>query len=262
MKKRIWLSLGILAVVILVAGLASAITSSDLSNAGNQIIDWIQQIFGPFFQILLGVNTIDQYFFARILLLILLYFVIFVILKRVNIFKRYPFICAILSAVISILGARYLSEIEFISFILIPYGAVAISIAVFLPLFIYGFLVHESGVGGLGRRAAWIIFAVVFGGLWWARRTEVGNFNWIYLIGIAAIIIALFFDGTIHQYFEWEKRKKEFSAIERGSSLELKKRYKDALDILTASGGQDEEARQTIADIREEAKRRGIRLWE
>ena len=205
MKKR-WFVLMLLSIVI-IASLVSALDASDLSYAGNQIIEWIQNIFGPFFQVLLGLDTIDKYFFARILLLILLFVIILTVLKRITLFKKYPAVYVIISVIVSILATRYISEIELVSLILLPYGALGISMTVFLPFFIYGFFIHESGLGTVGRRVGWILFAAVFFALWIARYKEMGAYNWIYWIGIAGVLIALFLDGTVHRYFEMGKYK-------------------------------------------------------
>lgn len=206
MKKR-WFVLMILSIII-VASLVSALDASDLSNAGNQIIEWIRGIFSPFFLVLLGLDTIDKYFFARILLLILLFVIILTVLKRITLFKKYPAIYVIIAVIVSILSTRYISEVALVSLILLPYGALGITLTVFLPFIIYGFFIHESGLGSAGRRAGWILFAAVFGSLWWVRRTEMGAYNWIYWIGIAGVLVALFLDGTIHKYFELGKYKR------------------------------------------------------
>jgi ABC-type cobalt transport system substrate-binding protein len=214
MKKSVLIFSMILSVV-LVAGLVSAQFYGDFQGAASQIIQWIQQIFGPFFQILLGVNAVDQYFFSRILLLILLYVVILAVLKKIDLFKRNTFAYILISAIVAILGARYLSEIDIMETILLPYGAVAISLVVFLPLFVYAFLVHTSVQTSLGRKLGWILFAVVFLGLWLTRYKEMGQYNWLYLIGIVAVAFIFLFDSKVHEYFGlFEARKAKRQRIQ------------------------------------------------
>lgn len=212
-KKRLIIVSFIIAILVLIP-LVYAYSYYDFESAANQIIDWIKSIFGPFFAALIGGN-VDEYFFSRILLLILLYSIVFIVLKRIEIFKYNTFVCVLISAIVSILGVRYLSEIEFISFILVPYGAFAISAAVFLPFLIYFFFVETSVTSPIGRRMAWILFAAVFFGLWITRFGDIGKYNWVYGIGVGAVAISFVFDNQIQKYFglheigKWRRKANE-----------------------------------------------------
>lgn len=190
--------------VILLTVLVSAL---DFEYSARQIITWIQQIFGPFIEPLVGASQFDQYFFARVLLLILTYTIVLSVLKKTEIFKKSPFVNVIISAVVSILGTRYISESALINGILMPYGALAIAISVAVPFLIYFFFVNFSISSGAGRRLAWALFAVVFFGLWMMRVDAIGDANIIYWIGIIATVIVFIFDRNIHVYFElWQLR--------------------------------------------------------
>ena len=200
---------------VLIAGLASAYGYMDFRGAANDIIDWINQIFGPFFAALFGVSEFDQHLFARILLLILVYVVSFLALKKAPFFKDQKAIPVIVSLIISILGVRFLSESSLIDFILLPYGTVFIAISVFLPFFIYFFFIESVVKGsGLGRRLAWILFAAIFLGLWFTRQEELDSTGqFIYILGIIFVAIAILFDGKIHEYlelFEGKRQRKKF----------------------------------------------------
>lgn len=184
----------------------------DFRTTSQSIINVFSDVFGPFFEFFLGVDQFDQYFFSRVLLLILIYVVVFVVLKKVDIFRKNTIVCGIIAFAVSVLGARYASEIGFIQGILLPYGAMWIAIAVFLPFFIYGFFVHQAVSGSIGRKLAWILFAAIFFGLWISRWQDVGTFNWVYLLGILGVAIAFVFDKKIHEYFgitEANKMKRE-----------------------------------------------------
>jgi len=215
MKKKSLAIVLIIAVLVLIPAVY-AYSYYDFESAANQIIDWIRQIFGPFFYALIGGN-VDEYFFSRVLLLILLYAVSYIVLRRIDIFKNNIVICVLISAIVAILGVRYLTEIEFISFIFIPYGAFAISVVVFLPFLIYFFFVETTVKSSIGRRMAWILFAAVFFGLWISRFRDPGaaQFNWIYSIGIGAVALSFALDTQIQKYFglheigKWKRKANE-----------------------------------------------------
>ncbi len=173
----------------------------------SDLIEIVKNFFSPFFEAILGVGQYDQYFFARILLLLLIYVLVYAVLKEIDLIGDRPFILFIIAAVVAILGARYIGEINFIEGILLPYGALTIALSVLLPFIIFFWFVHSSMAGsGVARRAAWIFFAVIFFGLWLSRRT-LTQFDWIYNVAIAAVVLAVIFDPKIHEYFEIEKHK-------------------------------------------------------
>jgi len=234
MKKRI-VVLSLILSVVLVASLVSALSAYDLRNAGEQIIEWIKNIFTPFLKILVGVDSVNEHFFARVLLLILLYIVILSILRKIRIFRDKPFVYILISAIVSILSIRYLSTYELIDFILIPYGALGVAATVFLPFLIYFYFVHDSVPGSTGRRAAWILFAAVFFGFWIARRTDLKEFNWIYLLGIAAVGISFIFDGYVHKYFEIGKFKKAETSADVSNLANVEKRIQGIKDTWGAN---------------------------
>jgi len=228
MEKKKVVFLTTFLALILISSLVSAQWYGDFESASNQIIDWIKQIFGPFLEALIGESAFNEHFFARVLLLILIYAIVLTVLKKIELFSKNTFVCVLIAAIVSILGVRYLSETNLISWILLPYGTFFIAIAVFLPFLIYFFFVHTSVNSSIGRRLAWILFAAVFLGLWISRLRETGSFdlknlgtaNWMYLLGIAGVAISFFFDREIQKYFglhaiaKW-KRKADEAEITR-----------------------------------------------
>jgi len=235
-KKRGFLA--VLAAWVLIP-LVSAVGSGELESSANQIIDWIKSIFSPFFAVLIGTEQVNEYFFAKILLLILIYVIVLTVLKKIDIFKKSTGICVLISAIVSILGIRYLSETNLITFILLPYGTFFMAIATFFPFFIYFFFVHTSVNSPTGRRIAWILFAAVFFGLWFSRLKALGGFNisnlgagnWIYIIAIGGVAACFFFDREIQKYFalhqisSW-KRKQNDASIAR-----LQAGYQEIADV-------------------------------
>ncbi|MFA4960463.1 MAG: hypothetical protein WC548_02260 [Candidatus Pacearchaeota archaeon] len=173
-----------------------------------------------FFDISGDLGIYDEYIFAKIILLVIIFIVVYTVLKE-SIFKSYvdthgkgkP-VLYIIAAAISILAIRYLPN-EMIEAILLPYSALGVGLTVFLPLIIYFFFLHQSGMGIYGRRAGWVVFGASFIALWWSRRTFLQEANFIYWIGVAFIVLCLLFDNRIHGYFglyhikKFEKMTKE-----------------------------------------------------
>lgn len=174
---------------------------SETSQYVSKFIKWTEDTYGVFFAALFGVNTIDEYLFAKILLFLIIFAVSFMSLKRVAVFEERRSILFIISLCVSILAVRYLGPENFVRAILLPYGALGGAISIFLPLLIYFMFVHTSVTGGFGRRAAWFIYGVVFI-LLWATQEYMGTANWIYILGLGFIFINFLFDRSIHNYFE------------------------------------------------------------
>jgi len=171
-------------------------------GASETIIQWIKDIFGPFFEAIIGTSGFDEFFWAKILLLFLFFAVFYMTLKRVEAFKDREGIAALISIIITIFAVRYINNEGIIASILMPSGAMGISIMIFLPILIYFFFVHNAISSPIGRRAGWLVFSVVFLVLWLKRADRISSdMNWIYGVGVAVILINIIFDEGIHQYF-------------------------------------------------------------
>ncbi len=188
----------------------------------DQTIDSLSQALGSIFAPILGVGF-GEFLFAKIMLFFLLFAIIFVALKNIDIFEENRPVHIVLTTITSIFAVRYLKPGEFINAILLPYTALGASLASFLPLLIFFYFVHKSGMGPFGRRAAWAIYGIFFIMLWGTRQYDsLGAANWVYVIGIGFIIISFLFDKTIQGYFglrdigEWKERikNKKISHIE------------------------------------------------
>ena len=188
----------------------------------DQTIDSLSQALGSIFAPILGVGF-GEFLFAKIMLFFLLFAIIFVALKNIEIFEENRSVHIVLTTITSIFAVRYLKPGEFINAILLPYTALGASLASFLPLLIFFYFVHKSGMGPFGRRAAWAIYGIFFIMLWGTRQYDsLGAANWVYVIGIGFIIISFLFDKTIQGYFglrdigAWKERmkNKEIANIE------------------------------------------------
>ena len=227
---RIWQIITLIVLLLLIAILAfvsgnltgRAIDTFDLRQGSEQIIKGIQDFSEPFLRFIFGVQQYDEYLWTKILLFSLLFVIIYAVLKNVDLFARYPSIPSILSGIVSLLAIRYLISNNLINVVLLQYGALGIAITVFLPYLVYFYFVETSVRGRAGRRLAWILFGLVFIALWISRRNDLGGANWVYIMGIVAVAIAVIFDPQIRGYFGIMENRKSVRAIMDKQKREIK----------------------------------------
>lgn len=217
MKKKlgVWIS----AFVFLIS--LKIVSAADSSVYINQFISWIESTFGVFFGAVVGAGTSTDFLFAKILLLILLFCVVFTVLTRITLFSGKRGIAFIVAAIVSVLAVRYLQETDFIKGILLPYGALGGAVTIFLPLLVYFFFVHDNLPGSFGRRAGWIVYGAFFITFWAMREGEIGNANWLYTLGVVFVILSFIFDRSIHAYFEYGNWERARDNIDRSARLRL-----------------------------------------
>lgn len=176
----------------------------DISRGPYDLIEIVKQFFSPFFEVILNTGSYEEFFFTKILLLMILVIVIKFSLEKSEFFgkDKNKGVVLIISLAISIIAIRFIPETDIINLILLPYNAVGIAILTLLPFIIFFFFLHKSNMGSAGRRLSWSLYAVIFGVLWANRSnllSPIGNqiYGWMLIV----ILIALFFDKQIHSYF-------------------------------------------------------------
>jgi hypothetical protein len=175
-----------------------------------QLLEGLRDIIYLIVQFLFNISwdlgIYDEYIFARLILLFIVYIVVYTVMKK-SIFREYlqdgkpkPVIY-IIAAAVAILSIRYLPN-EFISAILLPYSTLGIAITVFFPLMIFFYFLQTSGLNFFTREIGWCIFAASFVALWYSRYESLGEANYVYWLGILFIIICMIFDKRIHRFFK------------------------------------------------------------
>ncbi|MBT7102558.1 hypothetical protein HN935_03545 [archaeon] len=186
--------------------LSAAFVSAGPTDGVRQLLDGLREVAVIVIQfvtdIILDINTFDEFLFAKLILFTIILLVVFTVIKQNKVLggNKNKTIQWIVSISVSVLAVRFLPN-EFVQAILLQYGALAVGITVFLPLLIFFFFIHQSNVGPFGRRAGWVIFALSFFAIWSFRYQDLGDANMIYWIAIAFIVISLIFDKSIHKYF-------------------------------------------------------------
>lgn len=182
-----------------------------VADTMNRAITLVQDFLGPIFSALLGVGNFDEFFFSRILLLIILFSIIYISLKATPIFAdaKNKWALFVVTSVVSLLAVRFMAESSLIQMALLPYGTLGVSLSIFLPFLIFFWFLHSAIPDStLGRRLGWGLFAAVFFGLWINRADQFGDYNWVYWIGIVGVGIAFVFDSKLHEYFGLSELRK------------------------------------------------------
>lgn len=208
--------------------------SFDIRRGPEDVINFIKDFTSPFFEAILNTSAYSDFFFAKVLLLILVFISIYFVLRKIDFLElnEKKGVLIIIASVISILGLRYLPDSDLVSGILLPYNALGLAIAIFLPLLIYFFFVEKSIPSPPGRRAAWIIYAIVFGVLWASRSSEISQTaNYIYTAGLAVVILFLFLDRSLHRYFQLEDLRGIQNAAATGREIDLMHKLQKAKEI-------------------------------
>jgi hypothetical protein len=159
-----------------------------------QVIDSLVTNLEPLLRALLGGYDWTGYLlFEKTLLFILISIIVGVVLKNLPFFQGFQHkgILRLVAVIIGLLGVRNLNYI-WIGTILVQYEVLFIAIAGVLPFMIYWYFI--KGFDGWLRKASWIVYAVIYFGLW--ATTTLESYSEVYLFGALAALIWAFFIDT------------------------------------------------------------------
>ena len=206
-------------------------------------LDAAVSVFSPVFKVLFGDYDQNDFFFAKLLLMILLYAIINTALRKVPQFENNKGINMLVSLIVSIFAVRFISQNQLIYGILLPYGTLGVALITILPFLIFFLFVNWSNMGGAGRRLSWIFFGIIFFVLWIYQADNIGPIaNQIYGWTMAALVLVFIFDKNIHYYFKtWE-----ISAFYKGNNerrtASLQAEYLHLLNVNTPAARHSREA--------------------
>lgn len=233
MKKRLILVMALLFVTSFVAAQSyGGYYGNDLgANLGfgmEQLINNIEQMFGPLFSVFLG--GYGDYMFERILFLFIMISVIYVVVSRMDVFKQNRAVIWIITLSISLLSTRFLTESDLVRTMILPYSVLGVSLTAVLPIMIYFTFVQSFSESATLRKILWIFFIIVFVGLWASRYDELGQLSWIYLMTAIAAVIFLLFDGTIRRAIVRNKMKELNIDNRENFMVEIRRQLKELQD--------------------------------
>ncbi len=195
MKKGIVILLLLLTSVFCVS-LASA-QSTFFSYQIEKTINLVIDTLGPVFYVFLGGD--GNMLFERIIFFFILVSIIFVVLSRIPMFAEKKAVIWIITLSVSLLSTRFLTSVQLVQNILLPYGVMGVALTAALPLIIYFTFVESFEGSSTVRKTLWLFFIIVFIGLWASRYDELGDLSWIYFMTGVAALIFLLADGTIRR---------------------------------------------------------------
>jgi hypothetical protein len=178
---------------------------SGLGFGVSQLIEIIEDISYPLAASLFGST---EYIFEKLLFLLIIVSLVYIILKNMPIFsgdgKTEKSIRWIITIAIGLLATRFMVETELIQTMILPYSVLGVVLTSALPLIIYFFFVTTALRGttlgySVMRKILWILFGVVFLGIWNSRSYQLGELSWIYFATGMLSFLFLFLDGTINK---------------------------------------------------------------
>ena len=230
----------------------------DLGEGMRKILYQVTEFLRPIFELVIGEYSGSEFFYAKVMLLLLLTAIIYLILDKVPIFEGYRGISILTSIIVSVIAVRFIAENDFILGVILPYGTLGIALTTLIPFLIYAYGIHVTGLPGIGRKIAWIIFALVFFALWWTKAPQLNEIsNYLYIGILIASAIMVIFDRTIHAYFKGaDIRKFEKVSFENQiANLQSDLNYQ----LRNAGPSPSPEQRRTIERIRRRLRHLGGR---
>lgn len=232
MKKSWYLFLGLFSILIsFVSAAAYSSLGTGLGYGVEQLVYIGQSMLEPILYIVFGYGNL---MFERILFLLIVFCVVFVVISTLEPFKgtetNKKVIRWIISIAVSLLATRYLTEIDLVKTVLLPYSAFGIGLTCAIPLLLYYKFVMNFPETPTARRILWIFFIVVFFGLWSSRADEVGEFSWIYLATAIIAFFFLLFDGTIQKWIIKSEREQRGVLNKENHLAKLKRERRDIED--------------------------------
>jgi hypothetical protein len=187
-----------------VAGVVSAANSvwddvSSVINYDTVVKPFVEKVLGG----VVGANS-DEAIVSKLLLFFLLILLIDGVISRISIFAGRKWLCFAVSFIVSVLSIRFLATQQIITAVLLPYGAMGIAMTSIIPVAIFIAFIQQFN-SGLVRRLGYIVFALLFVGLWWVRRADIGDLGYFYLAAVGILFISMLIDGTLRRWLNLAK---------------------------------------------------------
>jgi hypothetical protein len=174
----------------------------------------VSEILSPVLEPLLGTAP-SEYLFAKVLLLIIIFSIVYLVLGKIDFFEDSP-LRWIVATVIGLLSIRYLGE-GVLQGLTTNYSVLGILLLTLVPFVIYLYFLYTVFADfPLLRRLGWALFAAVYIGLWANASAlslspgEGDGFSLGSGYGFTALlaIILIFLDGWVHKQFTWAQHAK------------------------------------------------------
>ncbi len=251
----------VLAIAVLFVNVSGATITGHITllDGISEVVTSVGDILKPVAEFLfgdLGKNITGELLFAKVLFFVIVLGIVWMSLKKVDLFDEHPPILIIIALAVSILAVRGIATEELIKTILLPYSVLGVALTAGIPFVIY-FIIVNIGLKDqpkIVRRIAWIFFAVIFIGLWISKGGELGNFQYIYLIAIIAAVIMAWIDGTIQKFFLKVQESKLKNLSKERKIAYLKKELADMEEMVLKGSVDKSEVKNVIKDLEKKLK--------
>ncbi len=241
---------------ILIFSLSVVSAQLDFGEGSKEVVDAIKDTLSPFVRALLGGGS--ELVFERFLFLILVFLIVYLSLRKAPMFSENTVVLWIISLAIGFLATKFLSDILLTRWVLFFYSVLGVAITTLVPLIVYFYFVETAISSGTLRRIAWLIFIVLFFGLFLTRSPKVGDLAYIYLAAAIPSLLFLLFDKSIQVSFLKSAFQRGFDAERARSIADLEKKITDDTERLGHATGKT--ARKLEKNIKEN-KRKLKRLY-
>lgn len=216
MNKKIgFMILSLIVLAGLFTGMASATVLGyssfgfvDLRLGSEQVIQGVVDFSEPFLQVLLGgQNYTGTLLFERFIIFVLLLSIVYLSLSKTPFFKGNKAVIWVVTIAVPLLAIRFM-DFDWLNSVILQYTILGVVLTSILPFIIYFLFLHGFDQPTI-RKVGWILFLVVYYGLW--STTGNATYGQYYLLTMLLSLLLLIFDGTIHRYFLIQKIKESDS---------------------------------------------------
>lgn len=220
---------------------------SDLSDMIEKGFKFVQPVLEALFGAPMNIDTgapVSSDYIARIMFFLIVFSIVYLAVLKIPFFNQNDAIRWIVTIGVTVLATRWLASDaggSLVQTLLLPYDALGLSLAAFLPLIIYFFFI-EIGIDNITlRKSAWIFFFVVFVFLWISRADELvtaaSNYaGMVYPISAVLCLVFFWFDGTIQKWLAKVSGNKLTRTHNKSVQLTIRKKMKDIKDLYDSEG--------------------------
>ncbi len=143
---------------------------------------------------------LTQIQFARSLLFLLFFILIFIVFGKTPYFRDNRGINVIISLALALLAIYYMREDVLVDYVLRPYSNLGLLFWFGVPFLILLFIAHRTNIGGAARKILWAFYSIIILALWYNRRSFLTyEDEWTFIISLGLAIAMIIFDSLIHK---------------------------------------------------------------
>jgi hypothetical protein len=182
---------------------AAGVSGDKLASAVEKTINQLTSASKPIIKLLVGfpAGAKSGELAMRFLAFLLVTIIVYSILLDTGLFGAKKPLDFIIGLIVALIGVRFLPP-GFLEAMAMPSSALVALMVVVIPFVVTGYFVLKIRTG-VGRKATWIVFAVLVIVLWvYNVKYNYDKLSWgiwVYPLALVAVLLALVLDGTIQR---------------------------------------------------------------